>query len=418
MTIIDKIKKGKKLDFLKEISKKEEISEKKIIEELLSGRAVIPFNPIHKKLKPIIIGNLFSTKVNVNIGISEVFSDFEKEKEKAKLAFLYKTDTLMDLSVGKEASDFRKWLIENLSCPIGTVPVYQVANKFKKIEEADKEDFFEEIERQAKEGIDFMTIHAGFLKEHIPLIKKRKLGIVSRGGALLYCWMVKRERENPFYENFDELLDILNKYDVTISIGDALRPGSILDASDEAQFAELKTIGKLLEKCREKNVQAMVEGPGHIPLNQIEMNVKKALKICKGAPFYVLGPVVCDNAGGYDHITASIGAALAAYYGASLLCYVTPKEHLGLPDLEDVKEGLIAFKISAISADIAKGKKYALKLQKEIAEARKKFNWEKQFSLMLDPEKAKSLFEKVSAENKDYCTMCGPDFCPMRITKI
>lgn len=417
MTILDILKKGKTPDFFKKISQEENIPVKKIREEVLQGRAVVCFNPQHKNLKPIAIGSLFSTKVNVNIGISPLVSDFEREKEKVKLALKLKTDTIMDLSVGRDASNFRGWLIKNAPCPVGTVPIYQVANKFKNIEEADFEDFLEEIERQAKEGVDFMTIHAGFLKKHIPLVKKRKLGIVSRGGALLYCWMVRRGEENPFYKNFDKLLDILNKYDVTISIGDALRPGSLLDASDEAQFAELKTIGKLLKKCKEKNVQAMVEGPGHIPLNQIEMNIKKALRICQGAPFYVLGPVVCDTAGGYDHITSAIGATLAGYYGASLLCYVTPKEHLGLPDLEDVREGLVAFKIAALSADIAKGKKYALKLQEEMAYARKNFLWEKQFSLMLDPEKARDYFKEGVKEEGDYCSMCGPDFCPMKITK-
>lgn len=417
MTILQEINQGKEFEFLKRISEEEDVPVEKIKEELIEGRAVLCLNPFHKNLKPIIIGSHFSTKVNVNIGISPVIPDFEKEKEKVRIALKYKTDTIMDLSVGKDASSFRKWLIEEASCPVGTVPIYQVANKFQNIEEADFNDFLEEIEEQAKQGVDFMTIHAGFKKNHIPLVEKRKLGIVSRGGALIYCWMKRRNEENPFYKNFDELLDILQKYDVTISIGDALRPGSIMDASDEAQFAELKTIGKLLKKCKEKGVQAMVEGPGHIPLNQIEENVKKALRICKGAPFYVLGPVVCDNAGGYDHISSAIGATLAAFYGASLLCYVTPKEHLGLPGLEDVRAGLIAYKIAAISADIAKGKRYALKIQEEMAEARKNFLWEKQFSLMLDPERAREYFKEGVIEEGEFCSMCGPDFCPMRITK-
>lgn len=417
MTILELLRKNEIPDFFNKISQEEGIPLEKIKEEVEMGRAVICFNPLHKNLKPIAIGSLFKTKVNVNIGISPLLSDFEKEKEKAILAMKLKTDTIMDLSVGKDASSFRKWLIENSNCPVGTVPIYQVANKFKNIEEAKFSDFLQEIEKEAEEGVDFMTIHAGFIRKHIPLTQKRKLRIVSRGGALLYCWMVRRKEENPFYKYFDELLDILQKYDVTISIGDALRPGCLLDASDEAQFAELKTIGKLLKKCKERGVQAMVEGPGHIPLNQIEMNIKKALKICKGAPFYVLGPVVCDTAGGYDHITSAIGATLAGFYGASLLCYVTPKEHLGLPNLEDVRQGLVAFKIAALSADIAKGKKYALKLQEEMAFARKNFQWEKQFSLMLDPERAREYFKEGTPEEGDFCSMCGPDFCPMKITK-
>lgn len=417
MTTLDILKKGEIPDFFKEISEEEEISIEKIVEEVISGRAVIAYNKIHTNLKPIVIGSLFKTKVNVNIGISPLISNFKEEKEKVKIALKLKADTIMDLSVGKDASSFRKWLIKKSTVPIGTVPIYQVANKFPQIEEASYKDLLDEIELQAKEGVDFMTIHSGFLKEHIPLIKKRKVGIVSRGGALIYCWMRKRKAENPFYSHFDEILEILRHYDLTISIGDALRPGSIMDSSDKAQFAELETIGKLLKKCKEKGVQAMVEGPGHIPLNQIEMNVKKALKVCKGAPFYVLGPVVCDNAGGYDHITASIGAALAGYYGASLLCYVTPKEHLGLPNLNDVREGLIAFKISAISADIAKGKKYAMKIQKEMANARKNFLWEKQFSLMLDSEKAREYYKEGVKEEGDFCSMCGPEFCPMKLTK-
>lgn len=417
MTILDILKKGEVPSFFKEISKEEEISIEKIVEEVKSGRAVIAYNKIHKNLKPIVIGSLFKTKVNVNIGISPLISNFKEEKEKVKIALKLKTDTIMDLSVGKDACEFRKWLIENSNVPVGTVPIYQVANKFPQIEEADYKNLLDEIELQAKEGVDFMTIHSGFLKEHIPFIRKRKVGIVSRGGALIYCWMRKRKAENPFYSHFNEILEILHHYDVTISIGDALRPGSIMDSSDEAQFAELETIGKLLKKCKAKGVQAMVEGPGHIPLNQIEMNVKKALKICKGAPFYVLGPVVCDNAGGYDHISASIGATLAAYYGASLLCYVTPKEHLGLPNLNDVRDGLIALKISAISADIAKGKKYAIDLQKEMAKARKNFLWDKQFSLMLDPEKARRYFKEGVKEEGDFCSMCGPQFCPMKLTK-
>jgi phosphomethylpyrimidine synthase len=404
-------------DGLRAAADREELPVGTVVAEIAAGRAAAPWNRHHKALRPIVIGRAFATKVNVNIGVSAVSSDFSKEEEKARLCAGLGADTIMDLSVGLNAEAFRAFLLSAFDWPLGTVPVYQTAGRLPGLDDAKFEDLLADIEAQARQGVDFMTLHAGLKRAHLEWALDRAMGIVSRGGALLAAWMLKRKEENPLNARFDEVLDVLREHDVTISIGDALRPGSLLDASDKAQFAELEEIARLTKRAHARGVQVMVEGPGHIPLHEIEMNMRKQADLCAGAPFYVLGPVVCDTAAGYDHITASIGASLAAWHGASLLCYVTPKEHLGLPDLEDVRQGLVAFKIAALSADIARGRPAALRRQKAMAEARRDFRWEEQFALCLDPDRAREYyqesFEDRSMTGEDFCSMCGPDFCPM-----
>jgi phosphomethylpyrimidine synthase len=416
-TLLERVRSGDIPGTLDRIAREEEVALDLLTAEFAAGRLAIPWNAHHTALRPRAVGRACSTKVNVNIGVSPVSSDFEKEREKARLAHRLGADTIMDLSVGRNADPFRVFLLGEFDWAVGTVPIYQTAGRIPEIENATFEDFLEDIEAQAEQGVDFMTIHAGLKRSHLEFALDRAMGIVSRGGAFLAAWMLKRREENPLNARFDDLLDVLRRHDVTISIGDALRPGSLLDASDKAQFAELEEIARLTKRAHARGVQVMVEGPGHIPLHEIEMNMKKQQELCDGAPFYVLGPVVCDTAAGYDHITASIGATLAAYHGASLLCYVTPKEHLGLPDLEDVRQGLIAFKIAALSADIARGRPYALRKQKAMAEARRNFKWEEQFALCLDPERAREYYQGSFADpsliGEDFCSMCGPDFCPM-----
>jgi phosphomethylpyrimidine synthase len=327
----------------------------------------------------------------------------------------------MDLSTGSNINEIREAIIKNSPVPVGTVPIYQCAVEIKDIRNMTSDDLINVIEFQAKQGVDFMTIHCGILKEHLPLTKKRITGIVSRGGSILAEWMTYHNKQNPLYEKFDEILEISRRYDVTLSLGDGLRPGCLADASDEAQFAELDVLGELTLQAWKKNVQVIIEGPGHIPFNQIEMNIKRQIEKCYGAPFYVLGPVVTDVAPGYDHITSAIGATMAAYCGASFLCYVTPKEHLGLPDEEDVKQGVIAYKIAAHSADIALNRKNARNVDDEISKARVEFDWKKQFELSLDPETAKSMHDELMPDEyfkyANYCSMCGPKFCAMKISK-
>jgi phosphomethylpyrimidine synthase len=415
--LLERLQAGEVPDGLRAAAEREEIPLAVLVDEIKAGRAAVLWNRHHGTLRPIVVGRAFGTKINVNIGVSPVASDFAKEEEKARLCARLGADTIMDLSVGANADAFRAFLLNAFDWPLGTVPVYQTASRFPGLEDAKFEDLLSDIESQARQGVDFMTIHAGFKRVHLEWALDRAMGIVSRGGALLAAWMLKRKEENPLNARFDEVLDLLRQHDVTISIGDALRPGSLLDASDRAQFGELEEIARLTKRARARGVQVMVEGPGHIPLHEIEMNMKKQAELCDGAPFYVLGPVVCDTAAGYDHITAAIGAAIAAWHGASLLCYVTPKEHLGLPDLEDVRQGLVAFKIAALSADIAMGRPAALRRQKAMAEARRNFRWEEQFALCLDPDRAREYhqgsFADPSMKGEDFCSMCGPDFCPM-----
>jgi phosphomethylpyrimidine synthase len=408
----------------------EMISPEKLREAVAAGTVVIPANIHHEALKPIGIGRMLKTKINANIGNSSMSSCPQQELKKLSTALGYGADTVMDLSTGANITNIRQAIIGNSPAPIGTVPVYEALSRVEKSEDLSDELILDVIREQAEQGVDYMTIHAGLLQEHIPMAKKRMLRIVSRGGSIIAKWMQTHNRENLFYTNYDKILEICAEHDVTLSLGDGLRPGCLADASDDAQFAELAVLGELVRRSREAGVQAMVEGPGHIPLNEIEMNMKKEQELCDDAPFYILGPVVIDCAPGYDHITSAIGAALGAYHGAAMLCYVTPKEHLGLPNAEDVRNGVIAYKIAAHAADVGLQKPEARKRDDEISQARADFDWEKQFELALDPDRARQLRAEALAERTEegaadaekhsennYCTMCGPNFCSMRISK-
>ncbi|MDR1478008.1 MAG: phosphomethylpyrimidine synthase ThiC [Planctomycetaceae bacterium] len=398
--------------------------------EVAAGRLVIPANKIHlsKNLVPVGIGIELRTKINANLGNSALVSDLDSELAKVQYAIRYGADTVMDLSTGVDIDALRSRIIDEVTVPVGTVPLYQVCEEFDDIVDMTATDFIAAVEHQAKQGVDYMTIHAALLREHICYVDDRLTGIVSRGGSLTAKWMVAHNCENPFYEYFGELCEIMREYDVCWSIGDGLRPGCLHDASDAAQFAELEVMGKLAERAKQLGCQVMIEGPGHIPFDQIEMNVRHQIEICHGAPFYVLGPVVCDIAPGYDHITSAIGATMAAFHGAAMLCYVTPKEHLGLPDMEDVRAGVVAYKIAAHAADVARHKPNARNRDDEMAKARYNFDWNEQFRLSIDPEKAREYYNKSRNQNEDfncpnpnngtenYCTMCGPKFCAMKTT--
>jgi phosphomethylpyrimidine synthase len=380
---------------------------------------VIPAN-VHRldgKLDPMGIGLAARVKINANIGSSPTTSGTEEEVGKLALAERWGADTVMDLSTGKRIDATREAIIAAATVPIGTVPIYQALERVEGIEELTAEVLLGVIEHQARQGVDYMTIHAGVLLAHLPLTRHRVTGIVSRGGGILARWMVEHEAENPLHEAFDEVLEICAEHDVTISLGDGLRPGSIADASDAAQFAELRTLGKLTERAWERGVQVMVEGPGHVPLDQLERNVAKQQRLCHEAPFYTLGPLVTDVAPGYDHITSAIGAAVVGWHGTSMLCYVTPKEHLGLPDAEDVKQGLIAYRIAAHAADLARGSRRAAAWDRDLSEARFGFDWERQFELSLDPETARRMHDETLADDyfktAEFCSMCGPKYCPM-----
>ncbi len=394
-----------------------------IAEMVAAGKIVIPANINHKNLTPCGIGRALKTKINANLGNSALSSCPGAEKSKLAIALHYGADTVMDLSTGGEITSIRQSMLKACTVPLGTVPIYEIVARYGS-NEFSREQILAVIQEQAEQGVDYMTIHAGLLRKYVPLALRRKLGIVSRGGALLAAWMQEKERENPFYEAFDDILSICQKYDVTLSLGDGLRPGCLADASDEAQFAELDTLGELVARCRAAQVQAMVEGPGHIPLDQIRENMEREQKICGDAPFYILGPVVVDCAPGYDHFVAGMGGMMGAYYGAAMLCYVTPKEHLGLPNADDVRRGVVAFKIAAHAADVALHKPGARQRDDMISDARARFDWDKQFELALDPAWAKELREQAlqesSAPNQhgsEYCTMCGPDFCSVRLSE-
>ena len=400
------------------VAKNENLKPEFVRDEVARGRMVIPANIFHKKLEPIGIGINTKCKVNANIGRSPNRSDINDELEKLEISVKYGADTIMDLSTGENLNVIRQQIIDASTIPVGTVPIYQAVNDVENVEDLKPEEFVEVIRMQAQQGVDYMTIHCGLLKEIVPIACKRKLGIVSRGGALIARWMKFNDLENPFYTQFDEILKVCQEFDVTLSLGDGLRPGCLADASDAAQFAELDVLGELTQKCWDADVQVMIEGPGHIPFDEIAMNVEKQIEICKEAPFYVLGPIVCDIAPGYDHITSAIGATAAATAGAAMLCYVTPKEHLGLPNADDVRTGIISYKIAAHAADIARHRIGARDRDDAMAKARYDFDWEKQFELSLDPDRAREYFDIHNAakpeEKQEFCSMCGEKFCAIR----
>ena len=403
------------------VAEREGLEPEMVRAEVARGRLIIPCNVNHTSLEPMGIGTVATVKINANIGNSAVTSDVEGELEKLKFALKYGADTVMDLSTGGNIDAIRQAIIAASPVPIGTVPIYQAITIVRQVEDLTPDDMIDMIEHQAKQGVDYMTIHAGVLLEHLPLVQHRITGIVSRGGALMAQWMLAHKKQNPLYTHFDKLCQIFRKYDVSFSLGDGLRPGCTADASDAAQFAELRTLGDLTRAAWAQDVQVMIEGPGHVPMDQIEMNVRLQQEICQEAPFYTLGPLVTDIAPGYDHITSAIGAAMIGWHGASMLCYVTPKEHLGLPDREDVKQGCIAYKIAAHAADIARGRKGARDRDDALSHARFNFDWERQFALALDPETARAMHDETlpheAFKHAEFCSMCGPKFCSMKISR-
>ncbi|MDA1053140.1 MAG: phosphomethylpyrimidine synthase ThiC [Planctomycetota bacterium] len=406
------------------VAKRENLSPELIRDEVAAGRMVIPANKVHLagRLEPMCIGVAATCKINANIGNSAVTSDAAEELQKLHTSVHFGADTVMDLSTGKDIDNIRRAIIDASPVPIGTVPIYQMLEELGgNIEDMNAQHFLDMVEHQARQGVDYMTVHCGVMLEHLHLSTNRVTGIVSRGGSLIAKWMMVHRKQNPLYTHFDDLCDIMREYDVTWSLGDGLRPGSIADASDEAQFAELDVLGELTRRGQENGTQVMVEGPGHIPMDQIQMNMERQAEICNGAPFYVLGPLVTDIAPGYDHITSGIGAALAGWHGAAMLCYVTPKEHLGLPNNEDVKQGVIAYKIAAHAADVARHRKGAQDRDDALSRARFAFDWNEQFRLSLDPETAQAYHDETlpqdTFKSAHFCSMCGPKYCSMKITE-
>ncbi|MGE9296636.1 MAG: phosphomethylpyrimidine synthase ThiC [Puniceicoccales bacterium] len=400
----------------------EEITAEFVRDEVARGRAIIPANINHPELEPMIIGRNFLVKINTNIGNSAVASSIEEEVEKMRWSVKWGGDTLMDLSTGKNIHQTREWILRNCPVPVGTVPIYQALEKVNgKAEELTWDIYKDTLIEQAEQGVDYFTIHAGVLLQYIPLTARRMTGIVSRGGSIMAKWCLAHHKENFLYTHWDEICEICAAYDVSFSIGDGLRPGSIADANDNAQFGELKTQGELTERAWEYGVQVMNEGPGHVPMHMIQENMEKQLEWCHEAPFYTLGPLTTDVAPGYDHITSGIGAAMIGWYGCAMLCYVTPKEHLGLPDKDDVRDGVITYKIAAHAADLAKGHPAAQYRDNALSKARFEFRWEDQFNLSLDPEKAKEFHDATlpqdAAKTAHFCSMCGPNFCSMKITQ-
>jgi len=403
------------------VAQAEALNPELVRSEVAAGKMIIPANIHHENLLPMAIGREAKTKINANIGNSSLSSDIDAELEKLQICLKYGADTVMDLSTGGDLDAIRSAIIANSTVPIGTVPMYQIIHDIKEVENLTTDDILKTLEKQARQGVSYFTIHAGFLLKFMPLVAKRKMGIVSRGGSLTASWMMHHHKENPFYEAFDDILEICSAHDVALSLGDGLRPGCLYDATDEAQLSELRVLGELALRAREKNVQVMIEGPGHIPLNQIEYNMKIERELCHGAPFYVLGPLPTDIGAGYDHITSAIGGTMAAFYGASMLCYVTPKEHLGLPNANDVREGIVAHKIAAHAADVALGKAGAIERDHAMSDARYAFDWNRQFELSLDPQRARELHDESlpqeSFKKAEFCSMCGPKFCAYKISK-
>lgn len=405
---------------MQHVAKREKLPAELIREEVARGRMIIPANINHVNLEPMAIGIASRCKVNANIGASPNSSDINQELDKLRLAVKYGADTVMDLSTGGgNLDEIRAAVIAESSVPIGTVPIYQAMETVHgNIETLTADDFLQVIDTHARQGVDYMTIHAGILIEYLPLVRSRITGIVSRGGGIIARWMLHHHKQNPLYTHFDDIIEIFKKYDVSFSLGDSLRPGCTHDASDQAQLAELKTLGELTRRAWAHDVQVMVEGPGHVPMDQIEFNVRKQMEECAEAPFYTLGPLVTDIAPGYDHITSAIGAAIAGWHGTAMLCYVTPKEHLGLPDAEDVRTGLIAYKIAAHAADIARHRPGARQRDDELSAARYNFDWNRQFELSLDPERAREYHDETLPadiyKTAEFCSMCGPKFCPMQ----
>jgi len=422
MTQLHFARRGETTPEMEYIAAREGISAELIRTEVALGRLIIPANIKHPELEPMAIGVATRCKINANIGNSSVSSDREAELEKLHVAVHYGADTVMDLSTGGDIPAIREAILRHSPVPIGTVPIYEAMTKVRRTRDLTREILLETIESQAEQGVDYMTIHAGILREYLPLTKNRITGIVSRGGALLAEWMVENNAENPLHECFDEICKIFRKYDVSFSLGDSLRPGSIHDASDAAQFAELKTLGELTQRAWQHEVQVMIEGPGHVPMDQIALQVEKEVELCHAAPFYTLGPLVTDFAPGYDHITSAIGAAMIGWHGAAMLCYVTPKEHLGLPNAEDVKQGLIAYRIAAHAADIARHRPGARDRDDALSRARKAFRWEEQFALALDPETARALHDEslpqAGYKTAHFCSMCGPAHCSMNHASV
>jgi phosphomethylpyrimidine synthase len=401
------------------VAARERVAPELVRDEVARGRLVIPANVKHPELEPIGIGVAATCKINANIGNSAVTSDARGELEKLRVCLKYGADTVMDLSTGGDIPAIREAIIRASPIPVGTVPIYECLAHVKEVQDLSPRMLLDIIEAQAAQGVDYMTIHAGLLRAFLPVAARRVTGIVSRGGALMAQWMLSNGAENPLFTHFDDICAIFKKYDVTFSLGDGLRPGCLADASDEAQFAELKVLGELTRRAWEHDVQVMVEGPGHVPLDQIPMNMEKERELCHEAPFYVLGPLVTDIAPGYDHITSAIGAAVAAQHGAAMLCYVTPAEHLGLPDVDDVREGIVAYKIAAHAADVARHRPGARDRDDAMSRARYAFDWKRQFELSLDPDTARAKHDETlpqdAYKSAEFCSMCGPKFCAMKI---
>jgi phosphomethylpyrimidine synthase len=415
MTQLEYARQGIITDEMKTVADDEEIRTDDLLKWIAEGKVVIPANKNHKSLHPYGIGYLLKTKVNANIGTSENNTSLEHEVIKLEIVEELKAESIMDLSTAGDLNEIRQEIINRSKIMVGTVPIYQVMiEQFEQIEEIDIDSILEIIDLHGRQGVDFITVHCGIALEALPLVEKRVMGIVSRGGAFLAAWMKTHERENPLYEYYDDLLEIARKYDMTLSLGDGLRPGAIADASDEAQFHELRKIGELTKRAHEAGVQVIVEGPGHVPLNQIESNMSLQQELCNGAPFYVLGPLTTDIAPGYDHIVGAIGGALAAFHGASFLCYVTPAEHLRLPSKEDVREGVIASKIAAHSADIARGKRSAWEYDRAFSEARRDFDWETMFKMAIDDRKPRDYRKRSTHTDSEECSMCGK-YCAMKV---